>query len=69
MFAHKIERFHLKCPFSLHSNLSSTSTGKVSTRTEFLNLNGTSNIPDQLGKLHNEYRGDPLSYTEQNKWG
>ena len=53
-FAHKIESFHLKCPFSLYSNLSSTSTGKESTRTEFLNLNATSNIPDQLGKLDNE---------------
>ena len=55
-FAHKIESFHLKCLFSLHPNLSSTSTGKESTRTEFLNLNGTctSNIPDQLGKLDNE---------------
>ena len=34
--------------------MSSNSTGKESTRTEFLNLNGTSNIPDQLRKLDNE---------------
>ena len=53
-FAHKIESFHLKCPSSFYSNLSSTSIVKESARTKLMNLNGVSNVQNQLRWLDNE---------------